>query len=191
MADRHTTVFGDQIDETALGIGLVKDAEDNLKVLVDDVTIEITGSTGSEGLQVKDLGISTDKLADDAVTNDKLADEAVKEANLDVDNAPTDGYVLSWNDTEGKFEWVSNEVDDVVKESDVICNEIPSGLINSLNVTFTIANTPVTGTVMVFLNGMLQAPGAGLDYTIAGTTITFVKAPRTNSDLYVSYIIDN
>lgn len=192
MADRHTTIFGDQIDVTALGLGLEKDASDNLKVAVDDTSVEISEESGDYGqVRVKDLGISTDKLASDAVTNAKIADDAVGEENLIVHNSPTDGYVLSWNDSESKFEWISNDVADVVKEADVICNEIPSGLINSLNVTYTIANTPVTGTVMVFLNGMLQAPGGGLDYTISGTTITFVKAPRTNSDLYVSYIIDN
>jgi len=192
MADRHTTVFGDQIDVTALGLGLEKDSNDDLKVAVDDTSVEISEESGDYGqVRVKDLGISTAKLANDSVINAKIADDAVGEENLIVHNSPTDGYVLSWNDSESKFEWINNEVSDVVKEADVICNEIPSGLINSSNVTYTIANTPVTGTVMVFLNGMLQAPGAGLDYTISGTTITFVKAPRTNSDLYVSYIIDN
>lgn len=193
MADRHTTVFGDQIDVSALGVGLTKDANDNLKVNVDDSTLEtaVLVSGNPAVVQVKDDGITTDKLADDAVTNDKLADEAVKEANLDVLDSPSDGEVLAWNAGSSRFEWISNDTADVVKEADVICNEIPSGLINSSNVTYTLANTPVTGTVMVFLNGLLQAPGVGLDYTISGTTITFVKAPRTNSDLYVSYIIDN
>lgn len=193
MADRHTTVFGDQIDVTALGVGLVKDSEDNLKVYVDDVTIEtapfVTG--GSEGIQVKDLGITTSKLADDAVDNSKLADEAVKEENLDALDSPSDGEVLSWNSTSSRFEWVSNVAADTIVESDVICNEIPSGLINSSNVTYTLANSPVAGTVEVYLNGLLQAPGSGLDYTISGQTITFSKAPHTNSDIYVSYVINN
>jgi len=224
MADRHTTVFGDQIDATALGAGLVKDTNDNIEVNVDDSTIEID----TDVVQVKDLGITNAKLAG-SITDDKLdsdyiqtsevddvtvefdggsggvglqvkdggidttqlADESVTEDKLDVLDAPGDGEVLSWNNTSSRFEWVPNVDPDAVLESDVIVNEIPSGLINSSNVTYTLANTPVTGTVAVFLNGMYQAPGAGLDYTISGTTITFVKAPHTNSDLYVTYIIDN
>jgi hypothetical protein len=191
MADRYTTVFGDQIDVTALGLGLKKDANDNLEVSVDDVTIEIAGTTGSEGLQVKDAGITEDKIATSAVTESKIADEAVTEAKLDALDTPNDGEFLAWNETSQQFEWIEIDIADAVLESDVICNEIPSGLINSLNVTFTLANTPVAGTVEVYLNGMFQAPGVGLDYTISGNTITFVKAPRTNSVLYASYIIDN
>ena len=68
-------------------------------------------------------------------------------------------------------------------------NEVPSGTINSINTGFTLANTPVAGTVQVFLNGLLQAPGSGLDYIISGTAITFTKAPHTGSDLYAHYII--
>lgn len=223
MADRHTTVFGDQIDTSALGAGLGKDGSDNLKVNVDDSTVEINGS---DQVIVKDGGITNAKLAG-SITDDKLdsdyiqtsetddvtiefdestgtselkivdggvdtlqlANEAVTEAKIDVYNAPSIGEVMGY--TANGLEWVSNAEDDAVQEADVIVNEIPSGLINSSNVTYSIANTPVTGTVAVFLNGMYQAPGGGLDYTITGTTITFVKAPRTNSDLYVTYIKDN
>ena len=183
MADRHTTVFGDQIDLTALGVGLAKDANDNLKVYVDDVTIETAAfiSGGSEGIQVKDAGITAIKLAANAVTEDKL----------DALDSPANGEVLAWNSGSARFEWVSNVMPDTVMEADVICNEIPTGTIGSGNVTFNIANAPVAGTVEVYLNGLLQAPGVGLDYTIAGQVITFVKAPKANSDLYVSYIINN
>lgn len=69
----------------------------------------------------------------------------------------------------------------------LIANEIPTGLINSLNTDFELLNTPIVGTVEIYLNGMLQAPGVGLDYTISGKDITFTKAPRTNSELLASY----
>jgi len=262
MADRHTTIFGDQIDATALGAGLEKDVSDNLQVKVDDSSIEISTDT----LQIKASGVTNDmlagsiadgKLAEDyiktsevddssiefdggtlnvkasGVTNDmlagsiadgklaedyiqtsevdgstiefsggslnivdngvdttQLADEAVTEAKLDALDTPNDGEVLSWNNGSSQFEWIAPNADGV-QESDVVVNEIPSGLINSGNTDYTLANTPVSGTVAVFLNGMYQAPGSGLDYTISGTTISFSKAPHTNSDLYVTYIIDN
>lgn len=68
-----------------------------------------------------------------------------------------------------------------------IVRETPSGTINSSNVTFTLANTPITGKEMVFLNGILQEAGGG-DYSISGVTITFTSAPPTGSKLVVTYL---
>jgi len=67
-----------------------------------------------------------------------------------------------------------------------VFNEIPQGDINGINTTFTLAYTPVSGTERVILNGLLQSPGE--DYSITGKTITFFKAPRTNSNIRVHYI---
>ncbi len=65
--------------------------------------------------------------------------------------------------------------------------ETPSGSINGSNTSFTIANTPLEGeAVFVFLNGLYQTPTT--DYSISGTTITFVTAPVTNQILKVNYI---
>lgn len=186
MGDRNTAIYGDQLDASMLGAGLSKDTSDDLnhllKVNVDDSTVEIV----TDSLQVKDLGITTAKLNDLAVTNDKIADDTISEAKLDIFNAPTEGKYLKY--TSNGLEWYDIDVDAVL-ESDFIFHEIPTGSINSINAVFTLANTPVAGTVQVFLNGLLQAPGSGLDYTISGNTVTFAKAPRTASDLYVHYII--
>ena len=66
--------------------------------------------------------------------------------------------------------------------------EIPSGAINSSNVTFTLAHVPApVGSEMVFLNGLLQNAGIGNDYTISGATITFNTAPTTGSVLLATY----
>jgi len=70
---------------------------------------------------------------------------------------------------------------------DMIANEIPSGDINSHNTEFSIQYDPVAGTVEVYLNGLLQTPGTGGDYTISGKNISFIKPPRTNSEILVSY----
>ena len=66
-------------------------------------------------------------------------------------------------------------------------NEIPSGTINGSNVTFTLANTPISGSEHVYLNGARQLVGAGNDYTISSATITFATAPPTGSNLLVDY----
>lgn len=66
--------------------------------------------------------------------------------------------------------------------------EVPSGAINGLNTTFALANTPSPATsLMVYVNGLLM--DQGLDYTVAGATITFAPAstPQTSDVLLASY----
>jgi hypothetical protein len=74
------------------------------------------------------------------------------------------------------------------KVANIIIRETPSGSINGSNVTFTLANTPLAGSEQVFLNGILQEPGAGNDYTISTNTITYLTAPATGDRLRVSYL---
>lgn len=71
--------------------------------------------------------------------------------------------------------------------SNFVTRETPSGSINGSNVTFTLANTPVAGSEEIYLNGLLQEPGAGNDYTISGSTITYLTAPLTGDKLRASY----
>jgi len=181
MAQRATAIFADQIDDLAMGDGFRKNVGDDTKFEValkanDGLVID----TGEVKVDYDDttLGMISNKLA--------LKDGSVTEAKLDMFNSPTIGEYLKY--TSNGLEW-SDIDDDFISDSDVITNEIPTGLINSSNTEFTLANTPVVGTVTVFLNGLFQAQGSGFDYTISGDTITFSKAPRTNSDLYACYII--
>lgn len=68
-----------------------------------------------------------------------------------------------------------------------VTRETPSGTLNGSNTTFTLANTPTAGTEEVFLNGILQEPGAGNDYTISGGTITYLAAPVSGDKIRVNY----
>lgn len=76
---------------------------------------------------------------------------------------------------------------DYVVPATFVVRETPSGTINGSNTSFTLANTPVSGTESVFLNGILQDAGAGNDYTISGTTITMLSAPLTGDKIRVNY----
>lgn len=76
---------------------------------------------------------------------------------------------------------------DYLAPSSIVTRETPSGSINGSNTAFTLANTPIAGTEMVFLNGILQEPGAGNDYTISGATITYLTAPVSGDRLRVTY----
>jgi hypothetical protein len=66
-------------------------------------------------------------------------------------------------------------------------SEIPSGTINGTNTDFDIANTPVSGSVKVYLNGVRQEAGATEDYTISGTTISFATAPLSGDKILTDY----
>jgi hypothetical protein len=76
----------------------------------------------------------------------------------------------------------------VLKAANYITREAPSGSVNGTNAVYTLAATPVSGSESVFLNGILQEPGAGNDYTISGGTITFADAPVSGDRIRVSYI---
>lgn len=68
-----------------------------------------------------------------------------------------------------------------------ISKETPTGTINGTNAAFTLANTPITGSEEVYLNGVLLDPGTGNDYTILGATITMLVIPISGDKLRVSY----
>ena len=66
-------------------------------------------------------------------------------------------------------------------------NETPGGALNATNTAFTLANTPIVGSVTLYRNGILQAPGAGNDYTINAAAITMLTAPKATDNLLASY----
>ena len=68
-----------------------------------------------------------------------------------------------------------------------IDGEVPSGTINGSNVTFTIANTPETGSTKIYRNGIRLRSGANNDYIISGTTITTSQAPESGDSLIIDY----
>jgi len=70
--------------------------------------------------------------------------------------------------------------------SNFVFNEVPSGTVDGVNVTFTLANTPTVGTVQLYLNGLRQK--VTVDYTITTDTITMTTAPLTNDLLITDYM---
>jgi phage-related tail fiber protein len=75
---------------------------------------------------------------------------------------------------------------DYVAPATFVDKETPSGTVNGSNAAFTLANTPISGSEHVYLNGLLQE-GGGEDYTLSTATITFVAAPLTGSRIRVTY----
>ncbi len=75
----------------------------------------------------------------------------------------------------------------LVGASVFVDGETPSGLVNDTNTVYTLASTPVVGSVKVYLNGMRMKVTE--DYTISGTTLTFLIAPATGDNILIDYRI--
>ena len=70
--------------------------------------------------------------------------------------------------------------------SPIAWNETPAGSVNGSNTVFTLANPPDAG-LMLFRSGVCLRPGAGHDYTLSGSTITFATAPETGENILATY----
>ena len=64
---------------------------------------------------------------------------------------------------------------------------VVSGMENGSNATFTLAHTPIVGSEMVYMNGLLLNHGVGNDYTISGATITMLIIPISTDILLANY----
>lgn len=83
IADGAVTAL--KLNQDVAGDGIQLDYATNaIEVIVDNATIEIDET---EGMQVKDAGIDTAQIADDAITEDKILDGSVSAWKLDPDVA--------------------------------------------------------------------------------------------------------
>jgi len=113
--------------------------------------------SSSAGLQ-----IVADQLSVKLAANSGLS---VGSTGLTVDVAALSGGGLQFVDGQLQVNVVTNEV--ATTSDDVI---------------YAVANTPVAGTLQVYLNGQLQLPGVTKDYTYAAGAVTF-NSPNTSYDI--------
>ncbi len=192
QADIADLVAGapDTLDGVALAAGdrvLVKAQTDPIE---NGIYVVATLGTGSDGVWARalDMQVGTDNQGGIALlvigtgaTTDVLRWYALTSPGV---NANLDVGVTSQT-------WAKS-TDTGLVSGDFVFNEVPAGAIDDANTTFVLANTPVAGTQQVFLNGVLQFPGAGNDYTISGDTITMLDAPKGapgNPDLVTAHYI--
>lgn len=66
--------------------------------------------------------------------------------------------------------------------------EIPAGQIDGVTVSFALAHAPTPpASLQLVLNGMVLHSGAGNDFTLSGSIITFAYAPAAGSSLICWY----
>lgn len=66
-------------------------------------------------------------------------------------------------------------------------NEEPDGDKDEINTEFTLAYTPISGSLELQLNGIIQQEGIGKDYTLSSNTITMAIAPYEDDSLIADY----
>jgi hypothetical protein len=177
----NTQIRGLQLKDAFFGDGLKRNA-------VDENIAEIA-LKANDGLKIDtaELTIAYDNATIGIVSNElAVKDEGITEAKLDVNSAPTDGYVLYWNDGESKLDYKNIDTDFVSDDDVKFQNE--SASCDSIETDFTLDFTPVVNSVQIYLNGLIQEEGSGKDYTLSGTTVSFAIAPETDDILLIHYI---
>lgn len=173
------------INADVAGLGLGKNADDSLEVKVDDSTIEISSDT----LRVKDLGISTAKLATSAVTTEKIADANVTAEKLAA-GAVTPSKLSSANSRLGGAVQAStasliNAHPTVTYTTGAYNISTITRASNVVTVTFTATHSVVTGQTIYIsgstggattFNGAFTVTG-----TPSGTQITYAQTGANES----------
>lgn len=148
------------------------------------------GATGTPSMRTLGTGSQQAAAGDDSRLSDDRTASGLRTSTTVVSissaTAPTTGQILTatsgtaatWQDDSG------------FTTANFIDNEIPGGVINGVNDTFTLASTPDAGTnVKLYLNGIYMRQGASEDYIISGLTITFAagQLPQTGDSLVANY----
>lgn len=143
-------------------------------------------TTKVRGGQIKRKSIEGTQVAADAVNTDKINwGTGSSQVNAgDIQFPSANSYL-------GDAATVMDALEEIVLLTGVVTGETPSGNVDDSNVVYTLANTPISGSEEVYLNGLLMREGdvsSGGDYQISGLTITMNEAPQMNDKIRVSYL---
>lgn len=68
-------------------------------------------------------------------------------------------------------------------------NEEPTGAVNDVNVTFTLAAAPSpAGSLQLYIDGIMKT-GGGKDYSLSSATVTMQFPPATGSIIRCFYVV--
>ena len=93
---------GDATVNVVGGDGITVTA-DEVEVTVDDSTLELSASDGTGAIRIKDLGVSSAKIAADAITGAKIADDAIDSEHY-VDGSIDTAHIADNQITHDKLE---------------------------------------------------------------------------------------
>lgn len=171
---------------TAIGNTKVTDAMINDDVATGLAGIGLAASSGVLALDLDELTAAVvDVSADSIAIIDATDGSSKKESIADLATAMAGSGITATNGVLSADAVADNIVEADIKLEDESAN------CNGVTVAFTLASTPIANSVQVFLNGLIQQSGSGKDYTLAGTTVTFVTAPETGDILLIHYTVND
>lgn len=164
-------------------LGSVASTIDNSEIVrvtnisTDTLTIE----REQEGTNAMVIAVGWKLVA--SITAKTLEDieEFVNDVNIDVGDLEAD-LVAAVDD-------LQDEIDEKSQLSQVR-NEVPGGLVNGANTSYTTASAFATGSLRVYKNG-IRLKGGGADFTEGSSAFTMVTAPATSTVLLVDYEVGN
>jgi len=176
QADAVTAVkmaqFDDNLSAATAGDILVSNGTDFDNVTVSgDITINSSGVT-TIGLDT----IDGSNIADDSIDSEHYVAGSIDEEHLNVTNAPTDNYVLSYDQTSGGFTWVESAGGGGGATTIVTENFNGDGSTVAFALSNTIANE---NNVQIYIDGVYQSKS---NYSTSSNTITFSTAPDTGTN---------
>lgn len=187
------------ITRGSVKVGGVADAPTDLVALTDGQILIGDGTDINSVAVSGDVAIINDgttTIQALAVDNGKIANDTILEAKLDVTNAPTEGYFLTFDNASGGFTWVESPATSGVQEADLKKDDF-SATLNGILADFDLTEIPVIASLQVYINGMLQQEGSGKDYELnpdSGDTKTIRIAGdklANGEKLIAHYIQDN
>lgn len=163
------------VDGTASGTQAAVGA--NWDIIQNNIDGAVTGPASAVADRIATYNGTTGKIIKDGGA--AISVDGTFGSNSDA-KVPTEKAVKTYVDTANTGQLTA---------ANFITRETPAGVVNGSNPTFTLANTPTAGTEEVFLNGLMQEPGAGNDYTISAAVITFLAGaiPLTGWKVRVNY----
>ena len=195
MAETQAFKFPDEI-EAEEKFEVEKEPEQQIDIEIeDDTPAEDRGRKPADPEKVKALEVEVDDL-------DKYSKEAKdklikmkrvwndERRRAEAAESALDGRATSLESRMGSAEGnIGYLAGNTIYRSAFVTRQSPTGAIDGSNTDFTLALSPMLNSESVFLNGLLQEPGVGNDYTIVDNTITFSVAPVVGDRIRVSYIV--
>jgi len=141
----------------------------------------LPNATTYEGMFATTTGTAKAFFANSGGWNEILSENSSIKNLTDVASAlnPTNGQVLIFNSSTGRYEPGSNGITTLTYSSGSFTGD-------GSTVNFTINSGRTVNDILVFVNGLCLIPTT--DYTIASTTLTFVSAPALAAAIQIRYL---
>lgn len=188
VGDNNTKVFN--LSYTPIEGSLELYVDDVLQIEVTDYTIDGVAITFVEAPHMKDIitaiycrlaPLSSFESYEDNLL-ERLIEAATKKAEDYTGRAFVQGSITESHNGDGS-KVLRLYKQPVVSVSSVSYKRIVRNTGDGATVDFSLGYTPKSGSLTVYVNGILQTEGGEQDYTLSGQVVTFASAPADDAEL--------